>query len=55
MKSVASKMRFQVAREDREALKDHSNMEFLEYLHYQRDTSELNQQYQAAVAQLERD
>jgi hypothetical protein len=43
MKSVAAKMRFQVLREDREALKDQSNQELLDYIEYQKEMFTLNQ------------
>ena len=55
MKSVANKMRFQIAREDREALKDQSNKEFQEYLEYQKEQSIINNQYLDKVENQERE
>jgi hypothetical protein len=54
MKSVAAKMRFQVLREDREALKDQSNQELLDYIEYQKEMFTLNQQYKHVIEQIER-
>ena len=55
MKSVAAKMRFQVVREDREALKDQSNQEMLDYIEYQKEMYNLNQQYKEVVGQIEKE
>ena len=55
MKSVAAKMRFQVVREDQEALKDQSNQEMLDYIEYQKEMYTLNQQYKHVVEQIERE
>ena len=55
MKSVAAKLNFQVAREDREALKDQTNQEYLAYLEYQKEMSQLNNQYNHVMNQIERE
>ncbi len=55
MKSVAAKLNFQVVREDREALKDQTNQEYLAYLEYQKEMSQLNNQYNHVMNQIERE
>ena len=44
-----------MAREDREALKDQTNQEFLAYLEYQKEMSQLNNQYNHVMNQIERE
>lgn len=48
-------MRFQVVREDREALKDQSNQDMLDYIEYQKEMFMLNQQYKHVIGQIERE
>ena len=48
-------MQIQVVREDREALKDQSNRELLEYLEYQKELSKLSNQYNQIINQIERE
>ncbi len=55
MKSVAAKMRFQVVREDREALRDQSNQDMLDYIEYHKEMYTLNQQYKQVIGQIERE
>lgn len=48
-------MKFQVAREDREALKDQSNQDMLDYIEYQKEMYTLNQQYKHVINQIEKE
>ena len=43
-----------MSREDKEALKDHTNQEYLAYLEYQKEMSQLNNQYNHVMNQIER-
>ena len=54
MKQVASKLQFQLKKEDRQALVDKTNLENTEQLQYEREMSDLNERYIEEVKLMEK-
>ena len=54
MKQVATKLQFQLKKEDRQALVDRTNQEITEQLQYEREMSDLNERYIEEVKLMEK-